>query len=159
MNAVEAVQFASGCIPLVAVAMGWSQPDANTFARLAGSLGMGAFVAANPIMVPVLLLMLARAYQLAKTGEAQGLWRPAVEGGATTGVALGIAAAVGGPSILGVAAGLVVAGGLKAALNGRPGIAGSQWVDRSAARIADIISALQGAARSSVTGPVLGTNL
>jgi hypothetical protein len=43
------------------------------------------------------LLMLARAYQLAKTGEAQGLWRRTVEGGATTGTALGIAAAIGGP--------------------------------------------------------------
>jgi hypothetical protein len=143
VNAVEGVQFASGCIPLVAVAMGWSQPDANAFARLAGSLGVGAVVAANPIMVFALLLILARAYQLAKTGEAQGLWRPTVEGGATTGMALGVAAAIGGPPFLGVIAGLVVAGGLRAALNGRSGIEGSRWVDRSANRIANIISTLQ----------------
>ena len=131
--------------PLVAVVMGWSQPDAEAFARLAGGLGVGAVVAVNPIMVFVLLLMLARAYQLAKTGEAQGLWRPTVEGGATTAMALGIAAAIGGPPVLGVAAGLVVAGGLRTALNGRSGIEGSRWVDRSASRIADVISTLQGA--------------
>ena len=144
VNAAEGLQFASGCIPLVAVAIGWGQPDANAFARLAGSLGVGGVVAANPIMVLVLLLMLARAYQLAKTGEAKGLWRPTVEGGATTGMALGIATAIGGPPILGVAAGLVVAGGLRAALSGRSGIKGSRWVDRSANRIASIISTLQG---------------
>jgi hypothetical protein len=153
VNAVEGLQFASGYIPLVAVAMGWGQPDANAFARLAGSLGVGGVVATNPIMGLVLLLMLARAYQLTKTGEAKGLWRPTVEGGATTGMALAIAAAIGGQSILGVAAGLVVAGGLRAALNGRSGIEGSRWVDRSAARIASIISTLQGS-QGRVRSPV-----
>lgn len=153
VNAVEGLQFASGCIPLVAAAMGWGELDASAFARLAGSLGVGGIVAANPIMVVVVLLMLARAYQLAKTREAQGLWRPTVEGGATTGMALGIAAATGGPPILGLAAGLVVAGGLKSALNGRSGIQGSRWVARSATRIASIISTLQGG-QGRVCSPV-----
>jgi hypothetical protein len=68
-------------------------------------------------------------------------------------MALGIAAATGGPPILGLAAGLVVAGGLKSALNGRSGIQGSRWVARSATRIASIISTLQGG-QGRVCSPV-----
>jgi hypothetical protein len=153
VNAVEGLQFASGCIPLVAAAMGWGELDANAFARLAGSLAVGGIVAANPIMVVVVLMMLARAYQLAKIGEVQGLWRRTVEGSATTGTALGIAAAIGGPPILGLAAGLVVAGGLKSALSGRSGIQGSRGVDRWAIRIASITSTLQGG-QGRVCSPV-----
>jgi hypothetical protein len=104
-------------------------------------------------MVVVVLMMLARAYQLAKIGEVQGLWRRTVEGSATTGTALGIAAAIGGPPILGLAAGLVVAGGLKSALSGRSGIQGSRGVDRWAIRIASITSTLQGG-QGRVCSPV-----
>lgn len=142
VNAVEGLQLVAGCVPLVAATMGWGVRDAKTFARLAGSLGVGAVAAANPLMVVVPLLMLARAYQLAKTGEARDLWRQAVEGGATTGVVLTAAGGIAGPPLLGVAAGLVVAGGLRRALRGRSGIERSQWVEQPAARVADAISIL-----------------
>jgi len=144
VNAVEGLQFAAGCVPLVAVAMGWGPSDAYTFARLAGSLGVGSVVAANPIMLLVALLLLARAYQMSKTDGARGLWRPMADGGATTGTALGVAAAIGGPPLFGIGAGLVVAAGLRTALRSRSGIERSRWVEEPAARIASAISMLQG---------------
>jgi hypothetical protein len=144
VNVVEGLQFAAGCVPLVAAAMGWGPSDASTFARLAGSLGVGSVVAANPIMLLVALLSLARAYQMSKTDGARGLWRPMVDGGAATGTALGVAAAIGGPPLFGIAAGLVVAAGLRTALRGRSGIERSRWVEVPAARIASAISMLQG---------------
>jgi uncharacterized protein YifE (UPF0438 family) len=144
VNAVEGLQFAAGCVPLVAAAMGWGPSDAYTFARLAGSLGVGSVVAANPIMLLLALLLLARAHQMSKTDGARGLWRPMVDGGAPTGTALGVAAAIGGPPLFGIAAGLVVAAGLRTALRGRSGIERSRWVEEPAARIASAISILQG---------------
>jgi uncharacterized protein YifE (UPF0438 family) len=153
VNAVEGVQLVAGCVPLVAATMGWSERDAKTFAQLAGSLGVGAVAAASPLLVVVSLLMLARAYQLAKTGEARNLWRQTVEGGATSAAALSVAAGIAGPPLLGVAAGLVVAGGLRRALRGRSGIERSRWVEQPAARVAGAISILcerSGAGRAPV---------
>src|SRR5690606_1007133 len=152
VNAVEALQFAAGCVPLVAAAMGWGPSDACTFARLAGSLGVGSVVAANPITLLVALLLLARAYQMSKTHGTRGLWRPVTDGSATTGTALGVAAAIGGPPLFGIAAGLVVATGLRTALRGRSGIERSRWVEEPAARIASVVAMLQGAVAATWKG-------
>jgi uncharacterized protein YifE (UPF0438 family) len=142
VNAVEGL--AAGCVALVTAGMGWGPSDARTFARLAGSLGVGSVVAANPIMLLVALVLLARAYQMSKAAGAKGLGRSMADGGATTGTALGVAAAIGGPPLFGIAAGLVVAAGLRTALRGRSGIERSRWVEEPAARIASAISRLQG---------------
>jgi len=100
VNVVEGLQFAAGCVPLIAAAVGWGQADACTVARLAGSLRAGSVVAASPIMLMAILLLLAKARQMAKTDGAKGLWRETAEGGATTGTALGVAAAIGEVSAL-----------------------------------------------------------
>jgi hypothetical protein len=122
MNAVE---LAAGCVPIIAAVMGWSRSDAETYASLAAKLGVGAVVAANPIMILVALAMLARAYQMAKDSDAKGLWRQVVEGGVPPAAAFGIASIAGAPPLLGVAAGLIVAKGLKDALKSSKGERGN----------------------------------
>jgi hypothetical protein len=80
MNAVEGLQLAAGCVPIIAAVMGWSRSDVETYARLAAGLGVGAVGAANPIMILVALATLARAYQMAKDSDARGLWWQILEG-------------------------------------------------------------------------------
>lgn len=144
MNAVEGLQLVAGCVPIIAALMGWSRSDAETYARLAGGLGVGAVVAANPIMILVALATLARAYQIAKDGAATGLWRKIVEGGVPTTAALGIASMAGGPPLFGVAAGLIVAKGLKDALKSGPGFERCEWLEGPATRIATVVTKLRG---------------
>jgi hypothetical protein len=143
MNAVEGLQLAAGCVPIIAALMGWSRRDAETYASLAAKLGVGAVVAANPIMILVALAMLARAYQMAKDSEARGLWRQIVEGGAPTAAALGIASMAGGPPLFGVAAGLIVAKGIQDALKSGQGFERSEWLEEPATRIATVVAKLR----------------
>jgi hypothetical protein len=142
-NAVEGLQLAAGCVPIVAAAMGWNRSDAESFAKLAAALGVGAVAAANPMMILAALAMLAKAYQMAKAANGAGLWQSILEGGAPAGAALGIAAATAGPPLVGVTVGLIVAGGLREALKPRPGLQRSGWLEEPAARIAGVVSKLQ----------------
>jgi hypothetical protein len=144
MNAIEGLQLAAGCVPIIAAVMGWSRSDAETYARLAGRLGVGAVVAANPIMILVALAMLARGYQMAKDSDAKGLWRQVVEGGVPAAAALGIASITGGPPLLGVAAGVIVAKGIQDALKSGPGFERSEWLEEPATRIATLVAKLRG---------------
>jgi hypothetical protein len=143
MNAVEGFQLAAGCVPIIAAVMGWSRSDAETYARLAARLGVGAVVAANPIMILVALAMLARAFQMAKDSEARGLWRQSMEGGIPTAAALGIASMAGGPPLFGIAAGLIVAKGIQDALKSATGFERSEWLEEPATRIATVVAKLR----------------
>lgn len=143
INAVEGLQLVAGCVPIIAAVMGWSRSDAETYARLAAGLGIGAVVAANPIMILVALAMLARAYQMAKDSDARGLWRQIVEGGVPSAAALGIASMAGGPPLFGVAAGVIVAKGIQDALKSGPGFERSRWLEEPATRIATVVAKLR----------------
>jgi hypothetical protein len=118
-NAVEGLQLAAGCVPIIAAAMGWGKSDAETYARLAARLGVGAVVAANPIMILVALALLARAYEMANDNNVRSVGWEIVEGGIPPAAALGIASMIGGPPLLGVAAGVIVAKGIQNALKSR----------------------------------------
>lgn len=144
VNAVEGLQLAAGCVPIIAAAMGWSRSDAETFARLAAGLGVGAVAAANPIMILAALAMLAKAYHMAKAGGGRGLWQPILEGSAPVGAALSIAAMTAGPPLVGVTVGLVVAAGLREALRPQNGFQRPGWMEEPAARIASVVSKLSG---------------
>jgi hypothetical protein len=106
--------------------------------------GVGAVVAANPIMILVALAMLARAYQMAKDSDNQSLWRQIVEGGVPPTVVLGVASMTGGSPLFGVAAGLIVAKGIKDALKSGPGFERSEWLEAPATRIATVVTKLRG---------------
>lgn len=58
----NAQELVAAAIPGLAVALNWKRGDAVAFAKLAGSLGIGGIVAANPIMAILSLAVLARAF-------------------------------------------------------------------------------------------------
>jgi hypothetical protein len=119
----NAVEVAAAAIPLAAAAMGWTVREAEEFARLAGSLGIGAAVAANPLMALVAVALLAKAFHGAR--HEPTLVRSALTGAATSGVVLGTSALIGGPVWLGLFAGIGVATGIRQAVRSR-GTVGSR---------------------------------
>jgi hypothetical protein len=136
-NAIEAAQFAAGCVPLVAAAMGWSFADSATFARLAGRLGIGAIAAANPMMILIALWMLAKAYESVRTGGDLGR---AFAGGSLDAMAvLSVSALIGGPALLGAVGGVVLATGIRKVISD-PRAEG--WVVQSAEKAKSLFVSL-----------------
>jgi len=101
-----ATELVASMIPALALAMNWSEKDAESFARLAGGLGVGAVVSANPVLAVISLAALARAFHLASFGDKPGVWAKAVaKGGLASGLLLTATAALGGPATIGLIAG------------------------------------------------------
>jgi uncharacterized protein YifE (UPF0438 family) len=107
----NAVEVAAAAVPLAAAAMGWGRRDAETFARLAGGLGIGAVVAANPFAALVAVALLAKAFDGTLSGRE---FLGAVgSGGLKATAVLGAGAVLGGPAWLGVVGGIAVAAGIR----------------------------------------------
>lgn len=106
-------ELVAGMLPGITLAMNWNKQEAAEFAKVIGSLGVGAVVSANPVLAVVALAVLARGFQAARHGTAPADWaRGMAEGGAMTGAVLAVSAAVGGPAIVGVVAGIGLAAGI-----------------------------------------------
>lgn len=107
------VELVTGMLPGIALALNWNKEEAAEFAKVIGSLGVGAVVSANPILAVVTLAVLARGFHKARHGAVPADWAKGMaEGGAMTGAVLAVSAAVGGPAIVGVVAGIGLAAGM-----------------------------------------------
>ena len=107
------VELVSGMLPGIALAMNWNRAEAVEFAKLVGSLGVGAAISANPITAAVAVAVFARGFHKARHGAAPADWAMGMaEGGAMTGAVLAMSAAVGGPAVVGVMAGIGLAAGM-----------------------------------------------
>jgi hypothetical protein len=111
---VNAVEVAGAAVPIVVAIMRWSKSDGETFARLVGSLGVGAAIAGNPLMALVAVAVLAKAFNDVR--HEHELVRGVLNGGVTSGGILLTSAIVGGPAWLGLAAGIGIAIGIKQAV-------------------------------------------
>lgn len=110
---VNAVEVAGAAVPIAVAAMRWNKTDGEAFARLVGSLGIGAAIAGNPLMALVAVAMLAKAFNDVR--HERELVRGVLSGGVTSGGILFTSALVGGPAWLGLAAGIGIAIGIKQA--------------------------------------------
>ena len=104
-NAPEVLGAGIGVIPL---ALGWNRLGTERFAELTTSMTLAATISANPLLGA---LSLVAAVKTAKTAgqEPRALLktlRGLARGATTTGVTLAVSRAVGGPVLLGVAAGI-----------------------------------------------------
>ena len=117
LNSFDAAEVLGASVGALALVLCWSRADAEQFGKLAGALGLTAAIGANPLLLIVVLVALAKAFTKAR---ADGRFEDAVDGlarGATTSAAvLGSAAVVsmvgggGGLALLvGLVVGLVVA--------------------------------------------------
>lgn len=110
LSAYDAAELLGGAIGAVALTFSWSRAQTETFARLVGGLGLSATVSANPLLLIVTVVALAKAFHKANvTGEHAELVDGQLRGGVGAGATLSAVAlvgAAGGPTGAAVLAGL-----------------------------------------------------
>ncbi len=110
LNTYDAAELLGGTIGTVALALNWNRADTEAFARLAGSLGLSSVAAANPVLLVVTVVALAKAFHEAHRtgdygafidGQAKGL-----VGTGSTLAAISLVGVAGGPTGVALLAGL-----------------------------------------------------
>ena len=112
LNTYDAAELLGSTVGVVAMALNWSRADTEGFAKLAGNMGLSSALAANPALLVVTVVALARAFQKARqTGDYAALVDGQVKGAIGTGSALAAVSLVGvagGPAGVALLAGLAV---------------------------------------------------
>ena len=116
LNSYDAVELLGGAVGVVALAFNWNRADTETFARLVGGMGVSAAISANPLLLVVTVVALAKAFHKAhQTGEYAEFVDGQLKGGAGAGAtlaAVSLVGVVGGPAgaalLAGLAAGVLV---------------------------------------------------
>ena len=111
LNTYDAADLLGGAVGAVALILNWNRADTETFAQLAGGMGLSSIMSANPLLLILTVVALARAFQLArKSGEyaefVDGQFKGVAGAGATLGV-VSLVGIAGGPAGLALLAGLV----------------------------------------------------
>lgn len=88
INSYDAVEVLGATIGVVAVALAWNRADTQDFSKIVGSMGLSAVISANPLLLIVTVVALARAfYKARQTGEyaelADGQMKGAVVAGSS----------------------------------------------------------------------------
>ena len=110
LNAYDAAELLNGAIGAVAVVFSWNRADTETFAKMVGGMGLSAAFSANPLLLLVTLVALARSFHKARqTGEytefVDGQFKGTISTGSTL-TAVGMVGVAGGPAGLALLAGL-----------------------------------------------------
>ena len=96
LNTYDAAELLSGIVGAVALVFSWNRADTEAFAKLVGSMGVSAAVSANPLLLVVTVVALARAFQKAhQTGEYAEFVDGQLKGGMAAGATLSAVALVG----------------------------------------------------------------
>ena len=113
LNTYDAAELLGGTVGAIALIFGWNRADTETFAKLVGSMGLSAAMSANPLLLVVTVVALARSVHKARqTGEYAELVDGQLKGGFTTGATLSAVALIGiagGPAGLALLVGIVTA--------------------------------------------------
>ena len=96
LNSYDAVELLGGAIGVVALALNWNGADTEAFARLVGGMGVSAAISANPLLLIVTVVALAKAFHKAhQTGEYAEFVDGQLKGGAGAGATLAAVSLVG----------------------------------------------------------------
>ena len=111
LNTYDAADLLGGAVGAVALIFNWNRADTETFAQLAGGMGLSSIMSANPLLLILTVVALARAFHLAhRSGEyaefVDGQFKGVVGAGATLG-AVSLVGIMGGPAGVALLAGLV----------------------------------------------------
>ena len=111
LNSYDAAELLGSAVGIVAVALNWNRADTEQFSRMAGSMGLASIVSANPLLMIVTVVSLAKAFHRAReTGEYAEFVDGQLKGAAGTGAtlaAVSLMGVVGGPAGGALLAGLV----------------------------------------------------
>ena len=116
LNSYTTAELLSGVIGVVATALNWNRADTEEFSKLVGGMAVSAIMGANPLLLIVTVIALARAFHKAHHGReyaelADGSFKGGIGAGASLAAASRITAA-GGPTglvlFVGLSAGVLV---------------------------------------------------
>ena len=88
INSYDALEVLGATIGVVTVVLAWNRADTEDFSKIVGSMGLSAVISANPLLLIVTVVALARAFHKARqTGEyaefADGQMKGAVVAGSS----------------------------------------------------------------------------
>ena len=96
LNTFTAAELLGGTIGAVVMIFSWNRADTETFARFVGSMGVSSALSANPLLLIVTVVALARAFQKAhRTGEYAEFVDGQLKGGIVSGATLAAVSLVG----------------------------------------------------------------
>ena len=99
LNTYDAAELLGGAVGAVALTFSWNRAQTATFARLVGGMGLSAAISANPLLLIVTVVSLAKAFHKAhETGEYAELIDGQLRGGVGAGATLSAVALVGAAS-------------------------------------------------------------
>ena len=94
----------------MALLLNLGDADGERFARLVGASGVAALAGGNPVLAVLFIVMMARAYVMARKNGGRRAWAEAVvRGGLLSGLVLTTGALVAGPAWVGIVAGAALA--------------------------------------------------
>ena len=136
LNTYDVADLLGSAIGIVAVIFHWNRGDTEEFAKLVGGMGLSAVFSANPLLLIVTVVAMARAFHIArKSGEyaefVDGQFKGVVGAGATIG-AVTLVGIAGGPAGVALITGLVVGILVNRAMNDVSVVEVSQVVSRQA---------------------------
>ena len=110
LNTFDATELLGGTVGTIALALHWNRADTEDFARLAGGLGLSSVAAANPALLVVAVVALAKAFHKARqTGDYEAFIDGQAKGLVGTGstlAAVSLVGVAGGPAGVALLAGL-----------------------------------------------------
>ncbi len=114
LNSYAAPELLGGVIGVVATALMWNRADTEQFSTLVGGIGVSAAMSANPLLLVVTVVALAKAFHKARHG---GEYAEFIEGHLKGGIGAGASlAAASQVAVLGGPAGLALLAGLSAGI-------------------------------------------
>lgn len=116
LNSYDAAELLGGVTGVVATALCWSRADTERFSHLVGGMGVSAVVSANPLLLVVTVVALAKAFHQARqSGDyadfADGVFKGGIGSGSTL-VVVSQVGVLGGPAgvalLVGLSTGVLV---------------------------------------------------
>ena len=105
----DVAELLAGSIGILAVALNWNNDDVEEFSSIVGGMGLAAVFSANPLMLVVTVVALAKAFHSArKTGEWKEFSDGLAKGGICAGAVLLVTSLVGGPTVVVLLTGICV---------------------------------------------------
>ena len=96
INSYTAAEVLGATIGVVTVALAWNRADTEAFSKIVGSMGVSAVVSANPLLLIVTVVALARAFHKARhTGEYDEFVDGQIKGAVVAGSSLLVFALMG----------------------------------------------------------------
>ena len=112
LNSYTSAELVGGSIGILAVVFQWNRADTASFSKMVGSMGVAAVISANPLLLVIMVVAFARAFQRARMDSQYGaLVEGSVRGAVVATItifAVAQVAMVGGPVSLSFLVGLVV---------------------------------------------------